>query len=372
MQSTRQIVEEFRVRQQAAELDKVLTLIGPLDAAMKARDMTELSRILKSLRNTNMSLEILRDTKIGHRVNVVRKAFPDTPECHDAKSLIRLWKTVVDKATGGDEEGDANERLYTSMSALNPNVAPEVLVATAVAAGGMSDQTKAVLNAAAARTSAAKSSSEAPSKRKTDEHSSSSSSSSSSTSASASASAPSKAGKKTAPENYESMKVPDLKKRLKDACMVQAGEKGTLIFRLKLNDKCVQQGLATDEGENPCRLGFAKLKACASKVGVSPMGTQDEILEEFVKLLEASGSKKGESSSSSSRSSSSSNSSSAPAGVVDPIAVARRVLELGETDDYEGILNIATAPGAARITSQSPIAQMRKVGWWVEVAVLVW
>ena len=96
---------------------------------------------------------------------------------------------------------------------------------------------------------------------------------------------------------------------------------------------------------------------------VNPMNTQDEILTEVIDMLK----KRGKPSSSSSTSSvtathsslSSSSSTSTANQGVDPIALARRVLDLDELNDYEGILNIATTK-ETRVSKNSPAALMRK------------
>ena len=56
-------------------------------------------------------------------------------------------------------------------------------------------------------------------------------------------------------------------------------------------------------------------------------------------------------SSSSTTSSSSGAAQASSTAKVDPIRVAKKVLELDENDDYESILNLATKPGDPRITS---------------------
>ena len=51
--------------------------------------------------------------------------------------------------------------------------------------------------------------------------------------------------------SLENLKVAELKNRLKDIGMAQNGEKGTLIFRLRLHEKCVAKGLlAADDNGN--------------------------------------------------------------------------------------------------------------------------
>ena len=137
------------------------------------------------------------------------------------------------------------------------------------------------------------------------------------------------------------------------------GTKGLLVARVNLFNKCASQGLVTDDGENPCQLSRPKLQIAAAKLGVNPMGEYDAILDEYVRLLAASGGGKKRAGGGDDEGASSS-SGGGGSDSVDPIAVARRVLELGEVDDYEGILNIATPPGVSRITSKTSVALMRK------------
>ena len=122
----------------------------------------------------------------------------------------------------------------------------------------------------------------------------------------------------------------------------------------------MSQGLVTDDGDNPCQLSKSKLQITAAKLGVNPMGEYDAILDEYVRILAASGGGKRAGGDDEGASSSSSSSGGGGGDSVDPVAIARRVLELGEVDDYEGILNIATPPGVPRITNKTSIALMRK------------
>lgn len=163
---------------------------------------------------------------------------------------------------------------------------------------------------------------------------------------------------------YDKLKADDLKKKLKDIGMVQSGDKGTLIFRLKLFDKCKSENLVTADSRNPCQLGPADLKKCASMLGISPMGTPDEILDEYVKILSIEKLRN----SSSTASNSSSNDTSKPSGGVDPVMVAQMILDMGEGEDYEGILNIAALPGQP-ISRQTPAPIMRKA--YLKLSLLV-
>ena len=118
------------------------------------------------------------------------------------------------------------------------------------------------------------------------------------------------------------------------------------------------------DGKNICLLKMGELKKFAAKNGVNPMNTQDEILTELVDMLKKRGKPTGSSASSSGSSAptpsvSTGAAASASTQTVDPIALARRVLELDELNDYEGVLNIATLKDS-RVNKSSPVALMRK------------
>lgn len=154
--------------------------------------------------------------------------------------------------------------------------------------------------------------------------------------------------------SFDKKSVGELKELLKKAGMVQSGDKGTLVWRLNIHKKCIEKGLHVG-GVNPCEMKMKDLtKACAQS-GVSPIGNQDELLDALVKHLEVT------KPSTTSSSQSSSSSQSAGGGVSDPIAIARRVLELDELDDWEGILNLAAPNPESKVNKNSPIAIMRKL-----------
>ena len=129
----------------------------------------------------------------------------------------------------------------------------------------------------------------------------------------------------------------DIKDRLKKIGMSQVGDKGTLTYRLDLFDRCDARKLTVDGDKNPCHLKTGDLKKIASKRGISPMLTSDEILAELVTLLEASAPRATSESSSSSKSSDAESGQSAKdgGGNIDAVGIAKLVLELNETDDYE-------------------------------------
>lgn len=142
------------------------------------------------------------------------------------------------------------------------------------------------------------------------------------------------------PSKYENLKASEIKERLKKVGMSQVGDKGTMIYRLDIFDRCDSKKLVVDGDVNPCLLKAGDLKKCASKLGISPMLTSDEILGELVTLLEASSAKTSTNRSSSSTSSSVKGSNSSTEGQqggsnIDGVGIAKLILELSETDDYE-------------------------------------
>ena len=142
------------------------------------------------------------------------------------------------------------------------------------------------------------------------------------------------------PSKYDNMKASEIKDRLKNVGMSQVGDKGTMIYRLDIFDRCDTKKLTVEGDVNPCLLKAGDLKKCASKLGISPMLTSDEILGELVTLLEASSAKTSTTRPSSSGTSSSSVTAGQKGGEqngsnIDGVGIAKLILELNETDDYE-------------------------------------
>lgn len=147
--------------------------------------------------------------------------------------------------------------------------------------------------------------------------------------------------------------VSELKEKLRVVGLSQAGDKQTLIFRLKLFDTAKEYNMEY-EGTNVCQLKAADLKKAASKYGVSPIGTSDEILTALVEYLKS----KGKPTTTDQSASLATHNESSTDGV-NPVAIAKRVLQLAEDGDEEGILNIATTKDS-RISKNSPVTSMRK------------
>lgn len=102
---------------------------------------------------------------------------------------------------------------------------------------------------------------------------------------------------------------------------------------------------------------MGNLRKKASQCGVSPIGSQDEMLTELVTYMEANGARKS-SDDTAGPSVASASTTGKGTPVEDSIAVAQEVLRLNEYDDFEGIMNVGN--GKERLTAATPHAQLRK------------
>jgi hypothetical protein len=132
---------------------------------------------------------------------------------------------------------------------------------------------------------------------------------------------------KTEDEDYEQLTVTKLKAKSKERGLAATGEKGILIWRLKLKDRHAE--LRCADGADPFSFRGAALKKAAARHGVNCMGSPEEMLEGIVKKLAADAPQK-------------------PAleddGSQDARRAATRVLELAAEDAWEEILSLG-APG---------------------------
>jgi len=136
--------------------------------------------------------------------------------------------------------------------------------------------------------------------------------------------------KKPKKQDLESLSNKELKARCKELGLSQTGEKGTLVWRLKLKERSA--ALTLDDGRSPFELKAGELKKTAASFGVNPMGTNDELLEGLVAALEKKKPNSGEKTTSS-------------------VDVAKRVLELFDADDFEGILALGGGGGSSSSTA---------------------
>jgi len=154
--------------------------------------------------------------------------------------------------------------------------------------------------------------------------------------------------------------VAELRVVCKEIGLVSSGDKGTILFRLKLYDQCVKEKLVCGDNQNPCLMKFPALKTAGARMGVSPIGHQDEVLTGVVEYLSShrsEGAAVAETiSSDTAAGSSSSSSDSRPNGV----ALSKRILELEEVEDDVGILNLLGPAKSEVINAHSSVGAMRK------------
>ena len=157
---------------------------------------------------------------------------------------------------------------------------------------------------------------------------------------------------------WNSCSTDELKRFLKMVGMTQAGDKGTLVHRCSLYEKCTAHNLICAD-QNPCLLKISRLRKEVSAAGLSPIGTQDELLtslvDHLIKLSEVNyETEKRDPSETKAKEK------------LDAVAIARRILSLAEDDNFEEILNCA---GEAQIDRHTPITTMRKA--YLKLSVLI-
>jgi len=161
----------------------------------------------------------------------------------------------------------------------------------------------------------------------------------------------------------EKLKVGELKGFLKDHGISQTGEKGTLMFRIKA---FLDGERLKIDGLNPALLKAGELKKECAKRGLSPMGYPDELLESLIGYLKTHGSGDSTAAASGERPSaqektgaeSGGNEEEGNKGGNATLALIQRIVELGEEDDWGGILGLGAT--GQKLTKQSPTADLRK------------
>jgi len=156
-----------------------------------------------------------------------------------------------------------------------------------------------------------------------------------------------------------------LKAWLKAQGMTQSGDKPTLWGRCKLRHRTTTLGLRTSDGDDPCSLNPAGLRKAAARAGLSPIGSNDELLIALVDHLAKSAPKAAAASSSSSSSdassatgATSSTNSGASSGKLDPVALAEKVLSLADASVGDPILVLRLAD--LSLQASAPTAALRK------------
>ena len=75
--------------------DEVLSIRRKLEKMTENGDQDQAMDLLSRLRDIDMNLSILTNTRIGMTVNALRKSSSDSEVISQAKSLIKAWKKFV-------------------------------------------------------------------------------------------------------------------------------------------------------------------------------------------------------------------------------------------------------------------------------------
>eukprot|EP00978_Attheya_sp_CCMP212_P030713 scaffold114029_cov39-Attheya_sp.AAC.1 len=159
----------------------------------------------------------------------------------------------------------------------------------------------------------------------------------------------------------EKLSVADLKAYLKDAGVSATGDKGSLWWRCKIHHTVVSTGLVTADGGVPTKLTAAQLRKAAARVGVSPIGTSDEMIGGLVEYLTKEKRKNGggdDDAASASASDPTASSCKSNATKVKGPALAEAVLSLADAAIISPIRILQLSDPALQPTS--PTADLRK------------
>jgi hypothetical protein len=147
--------------------------------------------------------------------------------------------------------------------------------------------------------------------------------------------------------------VADLKAYLKDGGVSATGDKGSLWWRCKIHHTVVSIGLVTADGGVPTKLTAAQLRKAAARVGVSPIGSSDEMIGGLVEYLTKEKRKNG-----GGDDDAASASASDPTAKVKGPALAEAVLSLADAAIISPIRILQLSDPALQPTS--PTADLRK------------
>merc|ERR1711860_445251 len=88
--------------------DEVLSIRRKLEKMTGNGDQDQAMDLLSRLRDIDMNLSILTNTRIGMTVNALRKSSSDSEVISQAKSLSQAWKKFVPENADWKEEKDTN------------------------------------------------------------------------------------------------------------------------------------------------------------------------------------------------------------------------------------------------------------------------
>ncbi|XP_036170439.1 LOW QUALITY PROTEIN: transcription elongation factor A protein 1-like [Myotis myotis] len=97
--------------------DEVVRIAKKMDKMVQKENAAGALDLLKELRNSPMTLELLQSTRVGKSANAIRKQSTDKEVTSLAKSLMKSWKKLLDgPSTGKGPEEKENDTAITSQN----------------------------------------------------------------------------------------------------------------------------------------------------------------------------------------------------------------------------------------------------------------
>ncbi|XP_067261807.1 transcription elongation factor A protein 3 isoform X14 [Chanodichthys erythropterus] len=106
--------------------EDLLRIAKKLDKMVSRNNMDGALDLLRELKNFNMTLKLLQDTRIGMSVNGIRKHCTDEDVVNLAKILIKNWKKLLESAQNQKSEKTNENGSHPSKQSGSPNrISPE-------------------------------------------------------------------------------------------------------------------------------------------------------------------------------------------------------------------------------------------------------
>ncbi|KAF7647650.1 hypothetical protein LDENG_00168750 [Lucifuga dentata] len=105
--------------------EDLIRIAKNLDKMVSRNNMEGAMDLLKELKNFNMTLKLLQETRIGMSVNGIRKHCTDEEVITLAKVLIKDWKRLLDSGHSHTEKpAEMKNGLDSSKTTTSPNTSP--------------------------------------------------------------------------------------------------------------------------------------------------------------------------------------------------------------------------------------------------------
>ena len=104
--------------------DEVIPIAKKMDKMVQKKNAAGALDLLKELKNSPMTLELLQSTRIGMSVNAIRRQSTDEEVTSLAKPLIKSWKKLLD-GPSTDKDSEEKKKDTAVMSQNSPEAREE-------------------------------------------------------------------------------------------------------------------------------------------------------------------------------------------------------------------------------------------------------